>query len=209
MKLKKMTLEQVEKRNIWLQRLAFVGDTLVSYVTAPFAAARKVREDIANPDKIDEPIKFWDSYKRYFRAHTDANNGCRLLMSAHDITNARIDKWQQLQPLKYTPTIEISAKGLESVLYTLSENSVIDVRYFDQTEHQSHTPMRCSFGDYTIDFASAGTTWCGGGQGNGYVFRRDTKGNKEQIAVISSELSNYLAEIADEKFRMQQMSRSR
>lgn len=106
----------------------------------------------------------------------------------------------------YNPFIEIEEKNLESVLCGLSEKDFIDVRYFEKTEHQSHSPMRCTFGDYMINFAPDGTVWCGGIRGNGYIFKRDIKGNQQQIATISAQLSKYLATIADEKFKSQSKS---
>lgn len=99
----------------------------------------------------------------------------------------------------FNPLIEIEATGLSKIL---DFNGMIDVYYFESTEHQNYYPRRCKFGEYMIDFAPNGTDWCGGMRGNGYVFKRDINGNYNQVTTISPQLSDYLAQVVIEKKQM-------
>lgn len=96
----------------------------------------------------------------------------------------------------FNPLIEIESAGLSKIL---DFNGMIDVYYFEATEHQDYYPRRCKFGEYMIDFAPNGTDWCGGMRGNGYVFKRDVNGNYNQLMTISPQLSDYLAKVVIEK----------
>lgn len=200
------TVEQIEKQNKRLNNIAAIADMVIAYISAPFAAARGVRRDIMNPNNIDKKLKFCNLYGHHFREHIAESNLLKLYTWSLKHGDARIAR---VRSDKYNPFFEITDKGLENVLYNLSNQDVINVRYFDATEHQSHMPMRCRFGDYMINFAPAGTKWCGGIQGNGYVFKFDSRDGYKQIATISPELSNYIANIADEKFKLQQMAHAR
>ncbi|MBO4480459.1 MAG: hypothetical protein J5742_02430 [Alphaproteobacteria bacterium] len=194
-------LEKLEKRNEHREHIAFLGDKAIAYLSAVFVAAKGVRHDIMNPEKMGQPLHFFKTYKSYFVAHTSKNNDYKLQLRAHDRGEERIEKLTKDK--KFNPAIEIEAKGLDKILYNLAEHDFITVRYFEETEHQAATPMRCTFGQYMINFSPMGTTWCGGIQGNGYVLKRDENGNYHQIATISPSLSNYLAELADQKAKMQ------
>ncbi len=200
------TLEKIEKRNKTLTDMAAFADTIIAYISAPFAAARGVRSDIMDINNIDKRLHFFSTYKRHFRKHITESNSLRLYTWSLERADARVARFAAE---KYNPVFEITSKGLVNVLYSLSNQEVINVRYFEETEHQSCVPMRCRFGEYMINFASAGTEWCDGIQGNGYVFKFDSRDGYKQIAAISPQLSNYLANIVDEKFKMQQLARSR
>ena len=199
------TVEKIEKLNKNLSNIAAFVDVIVACVSAPFAAARGVRHDIMNPKNIDKKLKFCDLYRRHFRDHITANNSLKFYIRSLERGDARLAK---VSVQKYNPVFEISEKGLDGVLYNLSNQDIITVRYFEATEHQEPVPMRCRFGDYMINFAPSGTKWCDGIQGNGYVFKLDKESGYRQIATLSPQLSNYLANIADEKFKIQQQQLS-
>ena len=173
-------------------KLARAGDKTIACITAFIVAAKRVREDILDVNQMGEPLHFFKRYQKYFLTHKNAENGRKL------------QKRVCGEPKEeYNPLPEIITKGLEDVLCGLADNIVLSIIYFEATEHQTATPKRCEFGDYMIDFAPSGTTWCGGSQGNGYVFKRDKLRNYNQIAIISSELSNYLADLADQRAKLQ------
>ncbi len=178
------------------KKITSMGDGAIACITAVVIAAKDVRKDIMDPKKLDEPLKFFERYKFYFLHHKRKHNDNKLQTRICGDTEEKQE---------YNPFREIAAKGLEDIVYSCSGNDVIDVRYFETTEHQARKPMRCYFhnGDYMIDFGQRGTEWCGGMRGNGYVFKRGETGTYQQIAIISPELSDYLAQIADEKMQSQ------
>ncbi|MBO4745605.1 MAG: hypothetical protein J5613_00855 [Alphaproteobacteria bacterium] len=178
------------------EKIAAFGDDAIAYVTALVVATRDVRADIMDVDQMSEPLHFFKRYKFYFLRHKQKRNNNRL-------QNCFQRKEQITQ--EYDPWQELRDKGLEDIICFESGNDMIDVRYFEATEHQKRKPMRCYFRnrDYMIDFGQSGTTWCGGMRGNGYVFKRGSDNTYQQIAIISPELSDYLAKIADEKMQSQ------
>lgn len=187
------TLEKNKK----LQRIAVLGDKAVAYVIAVFATPKDVRDEIMDPSA---PVHFCERYKRNFTRHVKAQNN-------HKLQNWVIRRnGGATQTVDYDPMPEINAKGLTEIYDILKETQIkdfADVRYFEETEHQPHEPMRCTVGDYRIDFGGAGTKWCGGRGGNGYVFKRNKNGNFQQIAVISPELSKEFSEKVINRVKLQ------
>ena len=223
-------LERIQKRNNRLSNAAAFADVIIAYASAPFAAVRGVRRDVKGGKKLH----FCDLYKLHFREHIADRNSSKLYLWSLDRADARIAKYRidNVVPYtKYNPQNEITAKGLTNVVEALS-GTTLKVRYFESTEHQNPTPKRCCFGDnmigvspydadwcggipgdnyvfkYMIDFASDGTDWCDGMRGNGYVFEFYPNEGYRQIAALSTKLSDYFANIADEKFKMQQQQKS-
>ena len=187
------TLEKNQK----LERIAVLGDRAISYVIAVFATPKNVRDEIMDPSA---PVQFCERYKRNFTRHVKAQN------------NHRLQNWVirrnggATQTIDYDPMPEVNAKCLKEIYDILQDTTLkdfADVRYFEETEHQTSEPMRCTIGDYRIDFGGAGTKWCGGRGGNGYVFKRNSNGNFQQIAVISPELSQKFAEYANARVKLQ------
>ena len=178
------------------EKIAELGDDAIACVTALVVATHDVRADIMDVDQMNEPLHFFKRYKFYFLRHKQKRNNNRLQNCVH--RKEQITK-------EYDPWQELRDKGLEDIICFESGNEVIDVRYFEATEHQKRKPMRCYFRnrDYMIDFGQSGTTWCGGMRANGYVFKRSPDNTYQQIAIISPELSDYLAKIADEKMQLQ------
>lgn len=196
----KKDIKFIEEQNERQKKFGILADKIIAYATAPFVALRMIRQDIMDPNQITEPINFRFKYNRYFSEHVARRNGYRMQMRAYNRGVSRINK---ICPAVYDPTPEMTAKGLEDILCGVSGDTMLDVRYFESTEHQAPKPMRCTFGEYMIDFARNGTDWCGGTRGNGYVFKININGTFTQIATISPELSEYLANIADEKAKLQ------
>jgi len=95
---------------------------------------------------------------------------------------------------------EITQKNIGDIINALQNTTIISVSYFEKTFHQLPTPQSCTFDDYIIHFSSAGTVWCGGVPGPAYISKK--KGtNIEQICPITHILSNYLAQIAQERYK--------
>ena len=197
-------MNKIEKTNGILRTFAIMGDTAIAAVSAPFVAAYRLRMDLLNPENIDRDIKYFKTYAHHFRAHMDHSNDNRLLDCAMARADERIAKLKKKQPTTYDVSAEIHAKNLDAVVKELSDQTIITVDYFEPTEHQPHAPKRCRFGEYVVDFAPAGTKWCGGISGIGYVFWRDMRGNLVQIATMSYDLSKFLSDIANEKYTAQQ-----
>ncbi len=195
-------LNKIEHQNGVLSCVAFFGDIVLRYAAGVFVAAKCVRKDILDINNIDKPLRFFDTYKRYYNEYT-GENAWRMTRWANQFADARIAKYQDKQQTKYKPDVEIMSKNLGHIIYGLNENDFLNVSFFEQTEHQPHSPRTCSYGKYVIEFSSTGTTWCNGIQGNGYIFERDTRGNLTQIATISPALSEYLSKIALEKYKHQ------
>lgn len=180
-----------------LEKIAIFGDKVIAYLIASVKTPSNVRDEIMDPAA---PVQFFERYKRNFTYHVKTQN------------NHRLQNWVirrnggATQTVDYDPTPEINAKGLQEFYDILQDDTLkdfADVRYFQKTEHQPSEPMRCTVGDYQIDFGPAGTKWCGGRGGNGYVFKRNAEGNYQQVAVISHELSKYFAEKAIERVKLQ------
>ena len=190
-------MKKIFRNSKRLEKLAILGDKVIAYFIASAVTPKNVREEIMDPAA---PVHFFERYKRNFRYHLDAQN------------NHRLQNWVirrnggATQTVDYDPTPEINAKGLQEFYNILKDETLkdfADVRYFQKTEHQPCEPMRCTVGDYQIDFGPAGTKWCGGHGGNGYVFKRNAEGNYQQVAVISPELSKYFAQQAIERLKLQ------
>ncbi|MBO7509072.1 MAG: hypothetical protein J6T57_02235 [Alphaproteobacteria bacterium] len=197
-------MNKTEKTNGILRTLATMGDTAIAAVSAPFVAAYRLRMDLLNPENIDRDIKYFKTYAHHFRAHMDHGNNNRLLNCAMARADERIAKSKKNQSTEYDISAEIHAKDLDAVIKGLSAQTIITVDYFEETEHQPRAPKRCLFREYAIDFATAGTKWCGGMSGTGYVFKRDGDENFVQIATISYDLSKFLSDIVNEKYTAQQ-----
>lgn len=197
----KKDIKFIEEQNERQKKFGILADKIIAYATAPFAALRMIRQDIMDPNQITEPINFRFKYNKYFSEHVARRNGYRMQMWAYNRGVSRINK---ICPAVYDPTPEMTAKGLEDILCGVSGDTMLDVRYFESTEHQLPLPMVCTYGDYRIKFASAGMGWCGSTQReNGFISKRNPKGHYEPVATISPELSDYLAKIVDKKAKMQ------
>lgn len=94
---------------------------------------------------------------------------------------------------------EIREKKIYDIAAALEKTNVINVHYFEQTLHQLPTPQCCTFDDYIIHFSSAGTVWCGGMRGNGYISKKLVNGDTQSICTISPQLSDYLAKIVEKR----------
>ncbi len=190
-------MKKIFRNSKCLEKLAIFGDKVIAYFIASVITPKNVRDEIMDPA---EPVHFFERYKRNFRYHLDAQNN-------HRLQNLVIRRNGGVkQTVEYDPTPEIQAKGLQEIYDILQDTTLkdfADVRYFQKTEHQPSEPMRCTVGDYQIDFGVVGTKWCGGRGGNGYVFKRNAEGNYQQVAVISHELSKHFAEKAIERVKLQ------
>lgn len=105
-----------------------------------------------------------------------------------------------VQPENVQP--EIDKEQIGGIVAKLESAPVLRVSYFEKTEHQPWAPSLCNFDDYVIQFSSAGTEWCGGMRGNGYISKKEINGTMTQICTISPELSDYLAQIAHRQYEL-------
>lgn len=190
-------MKKIFKNAQRLEKIAIFGDKMIAYIIASVKTPRDVRDEIMDPAA---PVNFFERYKRNFTYHLKTQN------------NHRLQNWVirrnggATQTVDYDPTPEIQAKRLQEIYAILQDTTLkdfADVRYFQKTEQQACEPMRCTVGDYQIDFGGVGTKWCGGRGGNGYVFKRNAEGNYQQIAVISPELSKHFAAKAAERVKLQ------
>lgn len=173
-----------KKINSCLGYVAWVGDYAIAAIEAPWVAGRRVREDIMDVKNLTKWVPVLDTYKKHFVEHVKNHNNDRLSCRAFVRYITKRD---------YYPTSEIEAKKLGDVVEKIKTADWISVVFFEETEHQRRMPQFCRVGDYTINFASDGTIWCGGIRGKGYINITDVHGKNRPIATISPELSDYLA----------------
>ncbi len=185
----------------------FMGRLLKPFVAiwAPVYALQKVRCEIADPQKIDEPLELGKS----IRKHTNAfmKNKVHALPDYFFNRAWTYNEWRkQKYDNSYTVPInvqpEIDEKQIGDIVAKLEFAPVLHVSYFEKTEHQPRVPSLCNFGDYVIQFSSAGTEWCGGMRGNGYISKKMPDRTREPICTISPDLSDYLAEVAHVQYEL-------
>jgi len=181
-----------KKLNTALGYAAWFGDYAIAATTGLFIAGRKVREDIMDIENINKWVPIFKTYKKHFVEHVKKHNDDKLSVRAFTRYFAGTQK--------YNPFTEIDKKNIGDIVKKMENACYLSVIYFEKTEHQRAMPQRCTFGDYCVFFASDGTDWCGGMRGNGYIYKRNTPlGCYTQIADISPQLSDYLANIAMQK----------
>lgn len=181
-----------KKLDSFLGHAAWFGDYAVAAATGIFVAGHKLRDDMTDLDNLNKWVPVFKTYKKHFIEHVKKHNNDRLSCRAFVRYITKRD---------YYPTSEIEAKKLGDVVEKIKTADWISVVFFEETEHQRRMPQFCRVGDYTINFASDGTIWCGGIRGKGYISITDVHGKNRPIATISPELSDYLAKIAMQKTR--------
>lgn len=177
-------MKNTKKLDTGLGRVAWFGDYAIAAATGIFVAGKKVREDMMAIENITKWVPVFKTYKKHFVEHIKKHNNDRLSGRAFVRYIIKRD---------YYPTSEIEAKKLGDVVEKIKTADWISVVFFEETEHQRRMPQFCHVGDYTINFASDGTIWCGGIRGKGYINITDVHGKNRPIATISPELSDYLA----------------
>lgn len=179
----------------------FMGRLLKPFIAiwAPIVVSQQIRREIADPNKIDEPLELG----KRIRKHTKSFMECRVhalpdyfAHKAIAYNERRTQKHSYVIQVKPYVQPEIDEKQIGDIVAKLQSVPVLTVSYFEKTEHQAAVPASCEFGDYVIQFSSAGTEWCGGMRGNGYISKKTPDGKRQQICTISPDLSDYLAIIA-------------
>ncbi len=185
----------------------FMGRLLKPFVAiwAPIVASQQVRYELADPDKLVEPVKLG----KRMRKHTKSFMECKvhplpdyLAHKAMIYNERRAQKYDNLHTVLIDVQPEIDKKQIGDIVAKLENTPVITVSYFEKTEHQPSVPASCEFGDTVILFSASGTEWCGGIRGNGYISKKMPTGQRQQICTISPNLSDYLAEIAHGQYEL-------
>ena len=185
----------------------FMGRLLKPFVAiwAPVYALQKVRCEIADPQKMDEPLELG----KRIRKHTNVfmKNKVHALPDylAHKAmayNERRAQKYDDSYTMPINVQPEIDKEQIGGIVAKLESAPVLRVSYFEKTEHQPWAPSLCNFDDYVIQFSSAGTEWCGGMRENGYISKKEINGTMTQICTISPNLSDYLAEIAHRQYEL-------
>lgn len=182
-----------KKLDSCLGYVAWFGDYVIAATTGVFVAGKKVREDMMAIENITKWVPVFKTYKKHFVEHVKKHNDDKLSVRAFTRYFAGTQK--------YNPFVEIDKKNLGDVVDKINNAYCVSLTYFEETEHQRAMPQFCHVGDYTINFASDGTEWCGGMRGNGYINKTDTHGKNRHVATISPELSDYLARLIMQKTR--------
>lgn len=179
--------------------LAYFAGRLLKPLVAiwvPIVASRQIRQEIADPNKIDEPLELG----KRIRKHTKSFMECKVHALPDYFANKAIAYNERRAEKRinviYYVQPEIDEKQIGDIVAKLQSAPVLTVSYFEKTEHQAAVPASCEFGDYVIHFSPAGTQWCGGMRGNGYISKKMPNGASRQICTISPNLSDYLAIIA-------------
>lgn len=189
----------------------FMGRLLKPFVAiwAPIVASQQVRYELADPNKLVEPVKLGKRIRR----HTKSFMECKvralpdyLAHKAMAYNERRAQKYDDSHTVLINVQPEIDKKQIGDIVAKLENTPIITVSYFERTEHQPWAPSLCDFGDYVIHFSPTGTEWCGGMRGNGYISKKTPDGKRQQICTISPDLSDYLAEIAEERYRISEFS---
>lgn len=180
-------MKYCKKLNTGIGYAAWFGDYAIAATTGVLIAGRRVREDMTSVENLTTWVPVFKTYKKHYVEHVKNHNNDRLSVRAFAryIKNAK----------KYDPITEINSKNLGLVVNKMKNAYDMHVIYFSETDHQRNMPQFCRFGDYTINFASDGTEWCGGIRGNGYINVTDARGKNVTMATISPMLSDYLANI--------------
>ena len=182
--------------------LAYFAGRLLKPLIAiwvPIVVSRQIRQEIADPNKIDEPLELG----KRIRKHTKSFMECKvqalpdyLAHKAMAYNERHAQKHSYVIQVKPYVQPEIDEKQIGDIVAKLQSAPVLTVSYFEKTEHQPAVPASCEFGDYVIHFSPAGTQWCGGMRGNGYISKKTPNGTQQPICTISPNLSDYLAIIA-------------
>lgn len=185
----------------------FMGRLLKPFVAiwAPIVASQQVRYELADPNKLVEPVKLGKRIRR----HTKSFIECKvhalpdyLAHKAMAYNEQRAQKYDDSHTVPINVQPEIDKKQIGDIVAKLENTPIITVSYFERTEHQPLAPASCEFGDYVIQFSSTGTEWCGGMRGNGYISKKTPDGKRQQICTISPNLSDYLAEVAHGQYEL-------
>lgn len=185
----------------------FMGRLLKPFVAiwAPVYALQKVRCEIADPRKMDEPLELGKRIKKHTnvfmknKVHVLPDFFAHKVMAYNERRKQEYDN-SYTMPINVQP--EIKEKQIGDIVAKLESAPVLRVSYFEKTEHQPWAPSLCEIGDYVIQFSSAGTEWCGGMRGNGYISKKMPDGTREPICTISPNLSDYLAKIAHGQYEL-------
>ena len=182
--------------------LAYFAGRLLKPLVAiwvPIVVSRQIRQEIADPNKIDEPLELG----KRIRKHTKSFMECKvhalpdyLAHKAMAYNERHVQKYDDSHTVPINVQPEIDKKQIGDIVAKLENTPIITVSYFERTEHQPWAPSLCDFGDYVIHFSPTGTKWCGGMRGNGYISKKTLNGASRQICTISPNLSDYLAIIA-------------
>ena len=162
-----------------LSYAAWASDYAVAATTGIFVAGQKVREDMMAIENINKWVPLFKTYKKHFVEHVKKHNNDRL--SGMVFVRYVIRK-------NVYPTSEIESKKLSDVVKKIKTANWISVVFFEETEHQRHSPQFCHVGDYTINFASDGTKWCGGMRGNGHINITDVHGKNRHPSFFKSQV---------------------
>ena len=177
----------------------FAGRLLKPFIAiwAPMVVSQQIRREIADPNKIDEPLELGKRIRKHTKSFMECKVHALPDYFAHKAIAYNEQRTENRTNIVYDIQPEIDAKQLGDIVKKMKEEaSWMSVIYFEETEHQRRMPQRCVFGDYLVLFASDGTRWCGGKRNNGYIYKKQTPlGCHTQIANISPQLSDYLAEM--------------
>ena len=176
----------------------FAGRLLKPFIAiwVPIVASQQVRYELADPDKLTEPINLGKRLRKHIKSFME----CKVHALPDYFANKAIAYNERRAEKRinviYYVQPEIDEKQIGDIVAKLQNEPVLTVSYFEKTEHQAAVPASCEFGDYVIHFSPAGTQWCGGMRGNGYISKKTLNGASRQICTISPNLSDYLAIIA-------------
>jgi len=176
----------------------FAGRLLKPFIAiwAPIVASQQVRYELADPDKLTEPIKLGKRLRKHTKSFMECKVRALPSYFAHKAMAYNERRTEKHINVIYYVQPEIDEKQIGDIVAKLNNAPVLTVSYFEKTEHQAAVPSSCEFGDYVILFSSAGTEWCGGMRGNGYISKKMPNGIQQPICTISPNLSDYLAIIA-------------
>jgi hypothetical protein len=189
----------------------FAGRLLKPFVAiwAPIIASQQVRYELADPDKLTEPVKLGKRLRKHTKSFMECKVHALPDYFAHKAmarNERRAQKHGYVIQVKPYVQPEIDKKQIGDIIAKLQSAPVLTVSYFEKTEHQPVVPASCEFGDYIIQFSPTGTEWCGGMRGNGYISKKMPNGASRQICTMSPNLSDYLAEIAEKRYRISEFS---
>ena len=188
-----MKMKDNKKLDSCLGYVAWFGDYAIAAATGVFVAGRKLREDIMDVENMTKWVPVFKTYKKHYVEYVKKHNDDKLSVRA--FTRYFAGK------KKYNPFNEIDKKNIGDIVDKINNAYCISITYFEKTEHQRRVPQFCHVGDYTINFPSDGTKWCGGIRGNGYINVAGPNSKNQTIATISPELSDYLAKLVMQKAR--------
>ena len=184
----------------------------VAFLYGFIAVPHRVCWEIAM-DNVDKPVRLSKRVKTNWATFME----CRvhalpgyLVHKAENFIEWRANKQGGMTTtVAYDPTPEIEQKNLGDIVKQLSDTKVINVSYFEPTKHQPNTPSKCTFDDrYVIDFSPSGLVWCGGMRRVGHISKKRFN-HIEPVCDISYQLSDYLARIADNRYKLTQTEKPR